>query len=187
MYFKIFWILRAIFYKIFFNKIGNFSYFGKPLFLLGCSKITIGNKVRIFPNSRMEVHGQNSFIKIEDDVSIGQGFHVISGGRLVIKKGVTIAPNVFVNNMDNDYQEINVPTYAQKQIVRETCIGENSFLGIGSCILAGSTLGKQNIVGAGAIVKGDFPDYCVIAGNPARIIKIYNPTESKWMNFNDVK
>ena len=84
MRYKIFWIIRAIFYKIFFKRIGFPSYIGKPIFLLGTMKISLGKKVRIFPMSRMEVHGKKSEIIIKDNVSIAQGFHVISGGSLIM-------------------------------------------------------------------------------------------------------
>lgn len=50
-------------------------------------------------------------------------------------------------------------------------IGDWSFLGAGCIVLPGSTIGKYCIIGAGAVVKGDIPDYSVVAGNPARIIK----------------
>ena len=50
-------------------------------------------------------------------------------------------------------------------------IGEDSFIGAGCIILPGSKIGKFCIVGAGAVVKGDFEDYSVIVGSPARKIK----------------
>ena len=184
MLYKFFWIFRAIFYKIFFKKVGFPSYIGKPIFLLGTKKISIGNKVRIFPMCRMEVHGEKSEIVIKDNVSIGQGFHIISGGSLIIETGVLIAPNVFVNNMDNDYREIDVPVFDQKQIVKKTHIGENCFIGMGAFIQAGTTLGRQCIIGAGAVVKGVFPEYCVIVGNPARIIKRFDFKSKKWKKTN---
>lgn len=49
-------------------------------------------------------------------------------------------------------------------------IGNNVFLGANSVVLAGSTIGDNCIIGAGAVVKGDFENYSVIAGNPAKKI-----------------
>ena len=49
-------------------------------------------------------------------------------------------------------------------------IGDNVFLGANSVILAGSTIGNNCIIGARAVVKGDFEDYSVIVGNPAKKI-----------------
>lgn len=51
-------------------------------------------------------------------------------------------------------------------------MGDNCFVGAGAIILPGTTIGNYCIVGAGAVVKGTFPDYSVIAGNPAKIIKM---------------
>lgn len=178
--YRILWTLRALFYSIFFNKIGFPTYIGKPIFLYGVSKISLGRKVRIFPMSRMEVHGKNSKIIIEDDVAIGQNFHIISGGVLVIETGTIIAPNVFINNLDNDYLEIGVSYLKQKEIVKETRIGKNCFIGIGSSIHAGTVLGEQCIVGSNAVVKGVFKDFSVIVGNPCKVIKRYDRDEKKW-------
>lgn len=54
---------------------------------------------------------------------------------------------------------------------KETRIGNNVFIGVGSIILMGAHIGDNVIVGAGSVVNGNFPDNCVIAGNPAKIIR----------------
>lgn len=48
----------------------------------------------------------------------------------------------------------------------------------------GTILGEQCIVGANAVVRGIFPDYCVIVGVPAKIIKRYNPSTKSWQKTN---
>ena len=52
-------------------------------------------------------------------------------------------------------------------------------------IQSGTILGKQCIVGANSVVRGQFPDYCVIAGNPAKIIKKYNFNTRKWEKYHE--
>ena len=47
-------------------------------------------------------------------------------------------------------------------------------------IQAGTILGKQCIVGANSVVRGTFPDYCVIVGAPARIVKRYDEPSKQW-------
>ena len=178
--YRILWTIRALLYSLVFKKIGFPSYIGKPVFLYGVNKISLGKKVRIFPMSRMEVHGRNSKIIIEDNVAIGQNFHIISGGILAIETGTIIAPNVFVNNLDNDYSEIGVSYLKQKEIVKETRIGKNCFIGIGSTIHAGTVLGEQCLVGSNSVVKGVFKDYSVIVGNPCKVIKRYDIDDKKW-------
>lgn len=185
MIYKIFWIFRAVLYKLFFKRFDFPSYIGKPIFLFGVSKISIGKRVRIYPNARMEVHGENSELIIENNVGIGQNFHVISGSKLIIETGTIIAPNVFVNNMDNDYTEIGKNVLKQKQIVKETRIGKNCFLGYGSIIQSGTILGEQCIVGAGTIVNGGYyPSFSVIVGNPGKVIKRYDNKTLKWEKIN---
>ena len=46
--------------------------------------------------------------------------------------------------------------------------------------MAGTKLGKQCVVGANSVVRGEFPDYCVIVGAPARVVKKYNPDTKIW-------
>ena len=70
-YVKFFWVIRALFYKLFFLKIGFPSYIGKPIYISGHNRISFGIMVRVFPNARIEIHGKNSILDIKDDVSIG--------------------------------------------------------------------------------------------------------------------
>lgn len=177
---KYIWALRAIIYKLRFKSIGIFSYIGDPVFLFGANKITIGNRVRIYPGSRMEVHG-NGKITLEDNVGIGQNFHITSKDlNLIVGKNTTISGNVFITNIDHDYKQIGKHIMDQELLVKETIIGENCFIGYGAGIQAGTVLGKQCIVGTNSVVRGEFPDYSVIVGAPARIVKQYNKETGEW-------
>jgi acetyltransferase-like isoleucine patch superfamily enzyme len=184
MIFKIFWMLRGLLYKPFFGKFGFPSYIGKPIFIGNFKRIFIGKRVRIFPGARIEVLDKNSSIVFEDNISIGQNFHVTSAGHLIIGKNATFAENIMITNIDHDYQEIGKHILEQKHVVKETKIGENCFIGYGSVIQAGTILGKQCIVGANAVVRGTFPDYSVIVGIPAKIIKRYDMQSSSWRKTN---
>lgn len=181
---KYFWAIRAILYKVKFKFIGNYSYMGKPIFLLGTKNIKIGNKVRLYPGLRMEAHGKTGGITIEDNVSIGQNFHITAKDQeLIIKKNTTISGNVFITNIDHEYRKIDMHIMEQPFIINNTVIGENCFIGYGVGIQAGTILGKQCVVGANSVVRGSFPDYCVIAGVPAKIIRKYNPDTDEWEKY----
>lgn len=180
MVYKFFWFLQTQVLRLLIPKIGLISYVSWPMFILGGRKIFIGNKVRIFPASRLEVHGKGAII-IEDDVSIGQNLHLISfDNDLYIRKGTTISGNVFVTNVDHEYSEIGVHILKQKYIRKYTEIGENCFIGYGASIQAGTILGKQCIVGSNSVVRGVFPDFSIIVGVPARVIKRYNSETQEW-------
>lgn len=180
MYFKIFWILRALIYKPFFGAFQLPSYLGKPIFIGGFKKIFIGSRVRIFPGARIEVIGEVASITFEDNISIGQNLHIISGTNLVIGKNSTFAENVFVASIEHSYEDIDVHVLEQPNVIKETLIGENCFIGYGAVIQAGTILGKQCVVGANSVVRGTFPDYCVIVGAPARIVKRYDQLSKQW-------
>lgn len=177
---KVFWAIRGILYKFSFGKFGNVSYIGKPISILGRKGVFVGDKVRIQPGIRMET-ANNGSIVIGNNSSIGQNVHITADKEpLIIGENTTILGNSFITNIDHNYQEINIHIMNQERIVRSTSIGSNCFIGYGACIQAGTVLGKQCVVGANAVVRGTFPDYSVIAGVPARIVKQYDPETNRW-------
>ena len=181
---KIWWWFTTQFLRFRFKKISWNSYIAAPLFIYGSRNVEISDKVRIFPHSRIETHYKGT-IKIGEDVSIGQNFHINSAYQLLgIGAHTTISGNVFVTNIDHDYTEIGKHILEQQYIVKETKIGEYCFIGYGAVIQAGTVLGKQCIIGANSVVRGIFPDYCVIVGVPAKIVKRYDVTRQGWFRTN---
>lgn len=180
---KLIWHLRTLFTKPFYKKMGSFCYMGKPCFISGKRRISVGSKVRIYPGVRLEVE-KDAQIIIGENTSIGENFHAYSGGSgtLYIGENTTISSDVLITNTDHDYTQINVHIMQQPTLTKETFIGKNCFIGHAVCILAGAKLGNQCIVGANAVVKaGNYPDYSVIAGIPAKIVKYYNKNSKEWI------
>ena len=91
---------------------------------------------------------------------------------ITIGKNTTISVNVFF--LTHDYsiskglQMIGAPTSGR--FLKPIRVGSNCFIGMRAIMLPGTILGDNVIVGAGAVVKGTFPDNVVIAGNPAKIL-----------------
>lgn len=177
---KFFWFLNTFLLRLRFKKVGFPSYIGKTLSILGGRNISIGSRVRIFPGLRIEAHDSGKII-IEDNISFGQNCHIICSSEFLnICSHTTLSANVFITNIDHNYQEIGKHILDQKYLVKTTHIGENCFIGYGAAIQAGTILGKQCVVGANSVVRGTFPDYCVIVGSPARIVKRYNIKTNNW-------
>jgi acetyltransferase-like isoleucine patch superfamily enzyme len=177
--YKYIWTLKTLFRLPFFGKIQMPSYIANPIFIGNADKIFIGKRTRILPHSRLEVYEKGNLI-FEGDTSIGQNFHCTAGGNLIIRKGVTVAENVYISDIEHNLNETDSIVVERSKIIKETSIGEYCFIGYGAVILPGTTLGKNCIVGANSVVKGEFPDNSMIAGIPGRIIKVYNINTRKW-------
>ena len=178
---KLFWGIRAVLYKLRFGSIGAPSYIGRPTYISSYKKVFLGKRCRVYPGLRAELVGGNARITVGDNVSIGQNFHVVSyNDNLNIGNDVTISGNVLITNCDHDYKKINVHILEQELIYQKTEIGDGCFIGYGAVVQAGTILGKQCIVGANSVVCGKFPDYSVIVGAPAHIVKMYNSETDEW-------
>jgi hypothetical protein len=90
--------------------------------------------------------------------------------QIVIGKGTYIAPNVGIITSNHNPNDLRTHLPG-----KDVIIGKNCWIGMNSIILPGVKLGDNTVVGAGSVVTKSFPQgSCVIAGNPAKIIKILN-------------
>jgi acetyltransferase-like isoleucine patch superfamily enzyme len=60
-------------------------------------------------------------------------------------------------------------------------VGDGAFLGMGSIVLPGVEIGERTLVGAGAVVTASVPGNCMVAGNPARIVRHFDAARSAWV------
>lgn len=178
---KLTWFAGTQLLKFQYGRIGKKSYLGKTLFVQRKKNMFIGDNTRIYPGMRAEITKPSASVYIGNNVSIGQNFHVVSyDDKLIIEDDVVISGNVFISNVDHDYREIGKHLYNQAMLSKKTFVGMGTFIGYGAVILPGTTLGKQCVIGANSVVKGNYPDYCVIVGAPASVIRQYNPQSGEW-------
>jgi serine O-acetyltransferase len=109
-------------------------------------------------------------IYIDDDAVIGQGLRILHAfgiaiGPAEIGKNCTISQNVTIG-----------PNYEKRDSTgnRDPIIGDNVIITLGAVILGPVHIGSNVVIGANSVVVSDFPDNCVIAGAPARIIGKYD-------------
>jgi acetyltransferase-like isoleucine patch superfamily enzyme len=185
MFSKIFWLFRGVLYQCIQFRKPKLCLVGKPIFILGIRKIFFGHRTRLFPNSRFEALEGGSIV-FGDNVSVGHNLHITSAELpLEVGDNCMISSNVMITNIDHDYSDRGSLNPFMNNLVKRTTIGKNCFIGTGAVILPGTIINDNCIVGANSVVRGDFPSNCMLAGNPAKTIKIFNEKSNLWENIND--
>lgn len=110
-----------------------------------------------------------AFVEIQKGVKIGNNVRVQS--HAFICEGVTIEDNVFIGHgvMFTNVKHPSMRTYPNKPILK-TLVKEGAIIGSNATILP-VTIGKNAVIGAGAVVTKNVPANTIVAGNPARAIK----------------
>ena len=143
-----------------FSHVQSGSKIGKKC-VLG-QNVNVGNNVTI-----------GNFVKIQNNVSVYEG--------VTLEDYVFCGPSMVFTNILNPrskYPQVGAEFYI------DTLVKEGASLGANSTIVCGNTIGRFAMVGAGAVVTKDVPDFALVVGNPARIIGWYSEAGEK-MEFDE--
>ncbi|MBO3745339.1 acyltransferase [Streptosporangiaceae bacterium NEAU-GS5] len=119
--------------------------------------------------------GPSSIVRIGSGCSIGRGTHIVGHQSIDIGDDVYTGPYVYITDQNHVYDDPEQPIGRQWPRNNPVSIGSGSWLGAGAIILPGTRIGRQSVVAGGAVVRGEFPDHCVIAGVPGKIVRQYAP------------
>lgn len=122
-------------------------------------------------------------VLIGNKTIIGIGCTLI--GPVNIGNDVMLAQNIVVSALNHAYQDVSTPPSMQKVICKPIEVSNSVWIGANCVITAGIKIGKHSVIGAGSVVTKDIPDYSVAVGNPARVVKKYNPETELWENINN--
>jgi acetyltransferase-like isoleucine patch superfamily enzyme len=146
----------------------------------------IGKSTRIynFVNLYECIIGENciigSFVEIQRDVTIGNKVRI--GSHSFLCEGITIEDDVFVGHSvtfvnDNYPRSVNkngeMKTKKDWKLLR-TIIRKRASIGSNATILGGIKIGRNSMIGAGAVVTKNVPANSIVVGNPAKVIKKIN-------------
>lgn len=152
------------------------KYIAKPRMVLGYTSFdgTYLAKTRI-SNTVDIVNPEN--LKIADNVFIGHYNLLDASNRITIGEGCQISNFISILT-HSSHQSVRLygKHYIQHNgrhkgyITGEVIIGKYTFIGAHSVIMPGSKIGKGSLITAYTLVKGEFPDFAIIAGNPAQVV-----------------
>lgn len=125
--------------------------------------LTIGKGV-IIKNPR--------FLSLGDNVGINDYTWINAAGGIQIGNDVNMGPRVIIHSSNHKYSDPNILIRKQGHDNKKVIIEDDVWIGAGVIILPGNTIGKGSVVAAGAVVTKDVDPYTVVAGVPARKIRV---------------
>ena len=136
----------------------------------------IGNNFSIGRNSIIECTGVlrelGESFEIGENVGIAANAFIAVRGKLKIGNDTIFGPGVSIHTENHNFNEVDKPIRLQGATRKGVEIGEDCWIGSKSVILDGVKIGSHVIVAAGAVVNKDVPDYAIVGGVPAKIIKM---------------
>ncbi len=186
-------VLRMKLYPRLLGKVGKNVTFGQNVVLRHPHKIEIGDNVVIDDNVVLDAKGQdnrgirigsgafigrntifnckNGDIVLGDNANFGPNCQIFSANRVEFGKNALIASyTYFVGGTHNFDSTDKSPLEQGRQAIGIT-IGDNIWVGAGAAILDGVKIGRDCVIGTGAVVNSNIPAYSIAVGMPARVIK----------------
>jgi acetyltransferase-like isoleucine patch superfamily enzyme len=143
------------------------------------AEVRFGRFVWIGDGSKIRCH--EGEVEIGEKTVIGQECTISAYQRVRIGEQCVIADRAMFIDFDHGVVEVDRPIRVQGIYKRDVVVGSNVWIGYGACILRGVRVGDNSIIGTNAVVTKDVPANAVVAGIPARIIRMREaPTEMRW-------
>jgi len=132
----------------------------------------IGKGTNIHPTTIIR---EGEFVTIGEHCLINHNNLIQAGksnaGSITIGNYVHTGTNVVMLGFNHGFYTRDIPTKGQDYMDAPIVIGDDVWIGTGSVILSGVSIGKGAIIAAGAVVNRDVPEYTIVGGVPARVIK----------------
>lgn len=170
------------------KQLGNKSIVVRPWRFEGPDYVEIGSHTLIQGGSNIcAVSHYQDFsyapsIRIGDNVYIGHFAFITAIGEISIRDGCVLSEHVYITDFFHGLNPQNGLIMRQPLDTKGPVhIGPNCFLGYRVAVMPGVTLGEWCIVGANSVVTKSFPAYSMIAGAPARLVKVYSHELEQWV------
>ncbi len=142
-------------------------------------KLDLGRFVWIGDGTKIRCH--EGRVEIGAKTVIGQECTISAYQRVRIGEQCVIADRAMFIDFDHGVVEVERPIRVQGIYKRDVEVGSNVWIGYGACILRGVSVGDNSIVGTNSVVTKDVPANAVVAGIPARVIRMREaPEDLRW-------
>ncbi len=142
-------------------------------------RVEFGRFVWIGHGSKIRCH--EGVVEIGAKTVLGQECTISAYERVRIGEQCVIADRVMFIDFDHGVVEVERPIRLQGIYTRPVEVGSNVWVGYGACILRGVRVGDNSIVGTNCVVTKDVPANAVVAGVPARIVRMRDaPARLRW-------
>lgn len=186
-------LLRSKLYPLLLGKIGRNVTFGTNVVLRHPRKIKIGDNVVIDDNVVLDAKGENNNgivigngvfigrntiisckngdIIIDDNANLGFNCEAFSASRIRIGKNVLLAAYAYLVGGTHRFDRTDLPILFQERSSQGIEVDDNAWVGAHAVVFDGVKIGKDCIIGAGAVVNKDVPDWMIAVGVPAKIVQ----------------
>ena len=164
--------LRYFFYRPFFHRCGSKVCLTHGCCIKGFRNISFGNDITLGPNAQIYADGVGSSITFGDQVGLNSNVMINAdlGGTIKIGRYTIIGPNVVFRAANHQFNRRDLPIRQQAHEPGIIVVEEDVWIGANAVILPNVTIHKGAVIGAGAVVTKDVPEYTVVAGVPAQTI-----------------
>jgi acetyltransferase-like isoleucine patch superfamily enzyme len=143
------------------------------------AKLRIGRWAWIGHGSKIRVH--EGEVSIGAKTVLGQECTISAYQSVSIGRECIVADRVMLIDFDHGTIESERPIRLQGIYKRDVRVGHNVWIGYGACVLRGVTIGDNSIIGTSSVVTHDVPETAVVAGVPARVIRMREaPRSMRW-------
>lgn len=130
-------------------------------------------------DSKIRVH--EGEVSIGSKTVMGQECTISAYQHVSIGRECIIADRVMLIDFDHGVVEVERPIRLQGIYKRDVRVGSNVWMGYGSCVLRGVSVGHNSIVGTNAVVTKDVPENAVVGGVPAQVLRMREaPQQLRW-------
>jgi acetyltransferase-like isoleucine patch superfamily enzyme len=141
--------------------------------------LRIGRWTWIGHGSKIRVH--EGEVSIGAKTVMGQECTISAYQRVTIGRECILADRVMLIDFDHGVVEVERPIRLQGIYKRDVRVGHNVWIGYGACVLRGTTVGDNSVIGTSAVVTKDVPPNAVVGGIPARVIRMREaPRAMRW-------